>query len=42
LTNESFRKVRDLRRIGANAGVRAGTALMLPPQFFVRRANAQK
>ena len=38
-TNESLRKVLDLRGIGARAGVRAGTALMLPPQFFGQLAS---
>ena len=33
LTRESLRIVRDLRGIGARAGVRAGIALMLPPLF---------
>lgn len=37
LTRESLRMVRDLRGIGARAGVRAGIALMLPPQFAGQR-----
>jgi hypothetical protein len=37
LTRESLRMVRDLRGIGARAGVRAGMALMLPPQFAGQR-----
>ena len=32
LTRASLRSVRDLRGIGVNAGVRAGIALMRPPQ----------
>lgn len=42
LTNESFLKVRDLRGIGESVGVRAGTALMPPPRFSVRRVSEQK
>ena len=41
-TNDNFRSARDLRGIGANAGVRAGTALMLPPQFFGQLAGERK
>jgi len=38
-TKESFRIALDLRGIGASAGVRAGTALMRPPQFAGQRVT---
>lgn len=38
-TSESLRIVLDLREIGANAGVRAGIALMRLPRFAEQRAD---
>ena len=38
-TNASLRMVLDLREIGANAGVRAGIALMQPPRFVERHVT---